>query len=117
MTDNIFDFSDLSDLPEDLKGKLTSPGGVNPNIDVVAKIVEAAAVAGINALSITQIAAVSFRMGNSAISQQSMRNALNAAVKFGRLAKPTRQTYAVPSSAMDVAEAVADSTDLTDPLA
>jgi len=93
---NLFDFTDVSDLPEDLAKRMTSGGSVNPNVETYSAIVEAGAVAGVAALNISQIEAVATRMGIDPVaSQQSIRNALNLAVKGNRLIKPSRQTYGV----------------------
>jgi len=92
---NLFDFTDVSDLPVDLAKRMTSGGIVNPNVDIYAGIVEAGAKEGVAALNISQIEAVATRMGIEVASQQSIRNALNFAVKNNRLVKPSRQTYGV----------------------
>jgi len=92
---NLFDFTDLSDLPEELAGRMAGSTAVNPNVAIYAGIVQAGAQAGATPLSISQIEAVARRMGIEVKSQQSIRGALNAAVAAGTLMKPTRQTYDV----------------------
>ena len=92
---NPFDFSDLSDLPEELAAKLTaeSNGNVEAFVGVVAKAKEF----GIDTLEINQIIAGAIRLGIDVPTQQTVRNYLNAAVEAGKLVKPTRQTYALAS--------------------
>ncbi len=126
---NLYDFTDTAGLPDDLVKRLNSGGVVNPNIDYFAKIVEAAAAAGVASLSISQIEAIAWKMGMTTVpAQQTIRNALNAAVKANRLVKPTRQTYGVPTpdatapAAPVVLTAIPDATapapvDEVDPLA
>jgi hypothetical protein len=103
MSNNLFDFTDMTDLPDALVKRLSGPSGaVNPNIDIFASIVEAGAKAGAGSLSISQIEAVAWKMKLENIpAQQSIRNALNAAVKANRLVKPTRQTYGVKGTQDD----------------
>lgn len=121
MTVNIFDFSDTSDLPADLQSRMAGPGGINPNIDIYAGIVEAASGAGLSVVTISTIEAIAFRMELPPKGQATIRLALNAAVVAGRLVKPSRQSYAVAGKA-DTADLappleVADATDDSDPLA
>ncbi len=111
---NLFDFTDMTDLPEALVARLSGPSGaINPNIDIFASIVEAGAAAGVKSLSISQIEAVAWKMKLENIpAQQSIRNALNAAVKANRLVKPTRQTYGVYKG-VAAAEATPEATPVT----
>ena len=97
---NPFDFSDLSDLPEELAAKLTaeSNGNVEAFVGVVAKAKEF----GIDTLEINQIIAGAIRLGIDVPTQQTVRNYLNAAVEAGKLVKPTRQTYALASKGSTV---------------
>ena len=112
---NLFDFTDVSDLPEDLAKRMTSGGVVNPNVATYAAIVEAGAEAGVAALNISQIEAVATRMGIDPVaSQQTIRNALNIAVKGNRLVKPSRQTYGVPTP--DAAVAVPEVAAVVEPV-
>lgn len=95
MTDNLYDFNDMSDLPEDLSKRLSKSAVANPNVKVYADIVAKASEAGLKIMSISQIEAVAHRMGIGGKAQQTIRIALNSAVKLGLLFKPSRQTYAI----------------------
>lgn len=121
MTDkNLFDFADLSDLPEELAEKLTrdTDGAVNAWADVVNKGAEA----GYESLSINQIIAVGHRMGLEMPTVTTIRNYLNRAVELKLISKPTRMTYgafgaeSAAASAQTEAEAPVTADD-NDPLA
>lgn len=94
MNQNLYDFSDLSDLPTDLGKRLSSSAVANPNVALYADIVVKASEAGLKIMSIGQIEAVAHRMGLDSKAQQTIRTALNSGVKAGLLFKPSRQTYA-----------------------
>ncbi len=95
MTDNLYDFNDLSDLPVDLSKRLSTSAVANPNVGIYADIIAKAAEAGLKIMSISQIEAVAHRMGLDSKAQQTIRTALNNGVKAGLLFKPSRQTYAI----------------------
>lgn len=96
---NPFDFSDLSDLPEDLAAKLTTE--TNGNVSAFVGVVAKAAEYNITVLSINEIIAAAIRLGIEVPTQQTVRNYLNAAVTAGKLVKPSRQTYALPAGAVE----------------
>ena len=96
MNKNPFDFTDTSDLPEGLAAKLTKSGSSGSTAFMaVVSVVQAAADAGINQLTLNQIAAAAHRMELNVPTEATVRNWLNKAVKQGYLSKPTRQTYAL----------------------
>lgn len=95
MSENLYDFNDLSDLPEDLSHRLGKSAVASPNVKIYADIIAAASKAGLKIMSISQVEAVAHRMGLDTKAQQTIRTALNSGVKAGLLFKPTRQTYAV----------------------
>lgn len=100
MTDktvNPFDFSDLSDLPEELAGKLHTD--TDENARVYAEVVAKGAAAGMSELTINQIMAAAMRMGHDVPTQQTVRGYLNRAEKLGLIGKPTRQTYGIAGDA------------------
>lgn len=88
---NPFDFTDLSDLPEDLANKLHTD--TNENAVAYAEVVRKGAEAGLSELDINQIIAAATRLGLDVPKQQTVRNYLNKAVELGLINKPTRQTY------------------------
>lgn len=91
MSKNPFDFSDLSDLPEDLQKKLHTEGADHAKeyAEVVRKGIEA----GMTELDINQIMAAALRLGMDVPTQQTVRNYLNKAVELNLITKPSRQTY------------------------
>jgi len=99
---NLYDFNDLSDLPADLGKRLSTSAVANPNVATYSGIVEAAAVAGLKLLNISQVEAIAVRMGLTVKSQQTIRTALNSGVKAGLLVKPSRQTYAAAEAGTEV---------------
>ena len=101
---NLYDFNDLSDLPEALSARLSTSAVANPNVGVYADIIAKASEAGLKVLSITQIEAIAVRMGLTVKSQQTIRTALNSGVKAGLLVKPSRQSYAIVESPVDVTD-------------
>lgn len=92
-TKNPFDFSDLSDLPEELAKKLNTE--TTDNAKVYADVVRKGAEAGYAELEINQIIAAATRMGLEPPTQQTVRNYLNKAVELGLVNKPSRQTYGI----------------------
>lgn len=114
---DLYDFSDVSDLSDSLKGRLTAGGSrTNPLVAVYLDIVvKARSDGGIEVINISQVEAIAERMKLPSKSQQSIRGALNVSVAAGALTKPSRQTYAVA----DVAglEPVALAAGEVDPLA
>lgn len=103
MSKDPFDFTDLTDLPEDLQKKLHRD--TNDNAKEFAEVVAKGAAAGVTELDINQIMAAAMRMGIEVPTQQTVRDYLNKAVKLGLLTKPTRQTYAVGPKLGEVEEA------------
>lgn len=93
---NPFDFTDTSDLPEELAGKL-SKGGSTAFLELVG-VIKAAADVGIKALTMNEIMAAAIRMGIELPADVTVRNWLNKAINKGHLCKPTRQTYALPGT-------------------
>lgn len=104
MTDqkNAFDFTDVSDLPEELAAKLTAE--TNGNVDAFVGVVAKGKEAGYDTLEINQIMAAATRLGIEVPTQQTVRNYLNKAVEQGKLVKPTRQTYAVADGSVVASE-------------
>lgn len=98
----LFDFNDLSDLPEALQAKLANGGRVNPNIAIYADIVKAGAGVGVPVMSGRMIEAVAVRMSLPVLSDNAMRTALNGAVTAGLIRKISRQTYGVLDATADV---------------
>lgn len=88
---DLFDFADLSDLPEELAEKLTKGG--DDSAREWGSIVLKGADRGYTELSINQIIAVASRMGMEIPTQQTVRNYLNRAVELRVIGKPTRMTY------------------------
>lgn len=99
MTKNVYDFTDISDLPEELQGKLERENteGARTYADIVIKGAEA----GAGHLNINQIEAVARRLGLKVPTQTTIRNHLNKAVELGLICKPTRQSYGVVGSVVE----------------
>lgn len=115
---DLFDFANLSDLPEDLQGKLTRD--TDEAVKSWAAIVSAGVARGFTELSINQITAVAHRSGIEVPTQQTVRNYLNRAVELKLIGKPTRMSYGAvgaASAAAPVAAAVAVVAEEADPLA
>lgn len=93
MSKDPFDFTDLSDLPEDLQKKLHTD--TNDRAVEYAEVVRKGAEAGIEELDINQIIAAATRMGMEPPTQQTVRGYLNKAVDLGLVVKPSRQTYGI----------------------
>ena len=96
MPKNLFDFSDVSDLPESLQEKVQ--GGTAGKAQEFADIVAKGAEAGMPELTIKQIIAVYIRMGNPEPKQTTVRSYLNKAVELGLLTKPSNTTYGAPDT-------------------
>jgi hypothetical protein len=93
---NIFDFTDVSDLPDDLKKNLGAGGGDrSAAAREWADVVVAGKEAGLAELNINQIMAAGSRMGMDVKSAQTVRAYLNRAVELGYIVKPSKQSYAV----------------------
>lgn len=90
-TADMFNFADLSDLPEELQGKLHRDG--DDKAKEWAGIVQTAVAHGIKSLGITQIIAVATRAQLTVPGEQTVRNYLNRAVELKLIGKPTRVTY------------------------
>lgn len=103
MTKNPFDFADLSDLPEELAGKLTRD--TDESVRAWAEVVNKGVAAGYPELSINQITAAATRLGLEIPTQQTVRNYLNRAVELKLIGKPTRMSYGAPG-AVSAAEPV-----------
>lgn len=116
-TADLFNFADLTDLPEDIQGKLHRDG--DDKAKEWAGIVQAAVAHGIKSLGITQIIAVATRAKLNVPGEQTVRNYLNRAVELKLIGKPTRVTYgdvkdhveAVEGEATEAAPAAADNED------
>lgn len=93
---DLFNFADVSDLPEELRKKFE--GETTDNAKNYADIVHRAAAAGHASLDINQITAVALRLGYKAVGQQTVRNYLNKAVELKLIGKPTRLTYGPDAS-------------------
>lgn len=98
-----FDFFDLSDLPEELAGKLTSD--TDGDVRAWADVVKAGAAKGHTELSINQIIAAATRMGLKVPTQTTVRNYLNRAVQMKLIGKPTRMTYGADANVVATGEA------------
>lgn len=98
---DLYDFSDLSDLPEDLQSKLASNGGQEPALvgQIVDIVVNAPRI-----LTLAQIIAVATRMGLELPAETTVRAYVNRAVKDGRIVKATRQSYGAPVPGEEAAE-------------
>jgi hypothetical protein len=94
MSKDPFDFSDVSDLPEDLQKKLHTDS--DENAREYAAVVVKGAEAGFAELTINQIMAAAMRMGMVVPTQPTVRSYLNEAVKLGLISKPGRLTYGAP---------------------
>lgn len=94
---DLYDFSDVSDLPEAVAARLTrersEPSGVADVVEIVSEAPRA--------LTLAQVLAVAARKGVELPVETTVRSYLNRAVDDGRLVKPTRQTYAGPTDAED----------------
>lgn len=113
MSKNPFDFSDVSDLPDDLAKRLHTDR--TDHAKVFADVVSKGAAAGLTELDINQIMAAAIRMGIALPSQQAVRGYLNKAVDLGLIHKPTRQTYGAVADAVAKAKRTkAEDTGLTD---
>ena len=86
-----FDFADLSDLPEELAGKLTRD--TDESVRAWAGVVNKGVERGYPELSINQITAAATRLGLEIPTQQTIRNYLNRAVELRLIGKPTRMSY------------------------
>ena len=103
---NLFDFANLSDLPQKLREQLET--STLDNAKRYADIVKAGAAAGYKSLSIRQIEAVAnraaargelgFVAGAEIPTTTTVRNYLNEAVKLKLIGKPTRATYSADTS-------------------
>lgn len=87
----LFNFNDLSDLPEELQGKLHSDKDASAR--EWAEIVNAGVAAGFPRLSLKQIEAVATRAKIAVPTEQTIRGYLNRAVELKLIGKPTRSTY------------------------
>lgn len=119
-TADMFNFADLSDLPEELQGKLHRDG--DDKAKEWAGIVQTAVAHGIKSLGITQIIAVATRAQLTVPGEQTVRNYLNRAVELKLIGKPTRVTYGdvkdhVEVSAEDSAAGDTPAENNDDPLA
>ena len=122
-TATLFNFADLSDLPEDLRKPLETE--TLDDAKNYAQIVVDAKAAGYDSLNIRQITAVAFRLYGKVPTQNTIRAYLNEAVKLKLIGKPTRASYSADTSIVveddesgDAAEAeVATTTEEFDPLA
>lgn len=95
---DLYDFTDLSDLPEDLQSKLSNSGGAeNPAVQKLVDIITNAP----RPLSLTEVIAVGTRSELDLPSAQTVAKWVKKAAEEGRIFKPTRQTYwkAVPEAA------------------
>lgn len=90
---NPFDFTNLSDLPEELAKKLATE--TTDHAKVYADVIRKGAEAGFAELEINQIMAAAIRMGIEVPTQQTVRGYLNKGVELGLISKPSRQTYGV----------------------
>jgi hypothetical protein len=103
---NLFNFADLSDLPQNLREKLET--STLDNAKKYADVVKAGAAAGFKSLSIRQIEAVATRAakagelgfvaGSEIPTTTTVRNYLNEAVKLKLIGKPTRNSYSADTS-------------------
>lgn len=118
---DIYDFSDLSDLPEEMQTRLTANGGVEP--EWVAEV-EDIIVNAPKPLSLAQVIAVAIRKKVDLPAETTVRSRINSLKDEGRVSKPTRQTYAAPGAKVEETVAPAAQTagvepevDNDDPLA
>lgn len=103
MTKDAFDFADLSDLPEELAGKLTRD--TDESVKAWAEVVNKGVARGFTELSINQITAAATRLGLEIPTQQTVRNYLNRAVELKLIGKPKRMSYGA-AGAVSAAEPV-----------
>jgi hypothetical protein len=94
MTKDFFDFADLSDLPEELRGKLTRE--TDEAVKAWAGIVQQGVARGYDALNINQIVAVAHRMGVEVPGMQTVRGYLKRAIELKLIGKPTPRSYGAP---------------------
>lgn len=98
---DLYDFSDISDLPEEMQERFTRSGGAEPAlVGQLIDIVDGAP----RALTMTQIRAVATRMGIELPAEVTVRNYLNKAVETGRMVKASRQTYGKVSDEVEAVE-------------
>ena len=93
---NPFDFSDLSDMPEELAAKMQKSGSTQ-YLQLV-DVIKAASEVGIKALTLNEVVVAATRMSVELPAEVTVRNWLNKAVNMGRLCKPSRQSYAMPGT-------------------
>ena len=106
--ENLFDFSDTSDLPPEMAKRLEAKSS-RGTPDWATKLVDVLATTPM-ALSIAQVLAVAARAGIEVPAETTVRSWLNKAVDAGTIVKPTRQSYAGPTLA--VVEAVESDDDI-----
>jgi len=94
MTKDLFDFADLSDLPDELRGKLTRE--TDEAVKAWAGIVQQGVARGYDALNINQIVAVAHRMGIEVPGMQTVRGYLKRAIELKLIGKPTPRSYGAP---------------------
>lgn len=95
MAANPFDFSDVSDLPEELRKGLTARGGSSSSAKDIMDILQKAKEAGMDKVTVSMLIAAAYRMKIKLPSKQTVVKYLNEAVEKGVVTKPTRQTYAL----------------------
>lgn len=93
---NVFDLTDLSDLPEDLRKPLETEG--RNNAVKYAELVKAAYAAGFKQVNIREVIVFAHRAFGSTPTATTVRNYLNAAIALGLIGKPTRNTYSADTS-------------------
>lgn len=98
----LFNFADLSDLPDDLRKPLETE--TLDNAKNYAQIVIDAKEAGFESLNIRQITAVAFRLFGKVPTQATVRAYLNAAVELKLIGKPTRASYSADTSVVVAGE-------------
>jgi len=91
---NPFDFTDLSDLPEDLQTKLKSTKPAPP-VDELVDLINKGHEAGFASLSCTQIRAAAYRVGLEIPSNAKVLEYIKIAIEQNKVYKYSRQTYAV----------------------
>lgn len=97
---SLYNFADLSDLPEDVAKPLQTE--TRDNAKVYAEFVIGAKEAGYDSLNIREITAVAFRALGKVPTQATVRAYLNEAVKLGLISKPTRASYSWDTSIKSV---------------
>jgi len=105
---NIYDFSNLDDLPEELKDRVTRAGAQEP--DWVQDL-EGIVVNAPRPIKLSQILIAAHRSGVELPTEQTVRNWLNKLEEAGRVTKPTRATYFGPGEAPEVQEVSDESLD------